>query len=228
MWVRADTRGLFSKIDVSRKTASNTISDPSLPRWWTFVLRTPAYGPWWFPASTSSRRRGVGAVLLFGSGAEELFFGSVTDHADRTDFDQARRSITIGHRRSHALSGCDAPLLRSGAKEQLQNDAKRQRTRSHAQTSTSRLDTLASRSYLTDYAFRPSSIAILEHRAWRRVGNDLALFYEKSKKPLLQVVPDAVTIDRGLARLRAHRRVVQRSSGIRFAVALVQPPEPIV
>lgn len=118
------------------------------------------------------------------------------------------------------------PLAR--AKEQLQNDAKRQRTRTHAQTSTSRLDTSASRSYLTDYAFRPSSIAILEHRAWRRVGNDRALFYEKSKKPLLQVVPDAVTIDRGLARLRAHRRVVQRSSGIRFAVALVQPPEPIV
>jgi hypothetical protein len=104
MWVRADTRGLFSKIDVSRKTASNTISDPSLPRWRTFVLRTAAYGPWWFPASTSSRRRGVGAVLLFGSGRRGALLRLVTDHADRTHFDQARRSMTIGHRRSHALT----------------------------------------------------------------------------------------------------------------------------
>jgi hypothetical protein len=39
-----------------------------------------------------------------GPAAEELFFGSVTDHADRTHFDQARRSMTIGHRRSHALT----------------------------------------------------------------------------------------------------------------------------
>jgi hypothetical protein len=104
------TRGLFSKIDVSRKTASNTISDPSLPRWWTFVLRTPAYGPWWLPASTSSRRRGVGAVLLFGSGRRGALLR--LRHRSRRPH-PLRSSAPLNDNWPSPLACSYAPLLRS-------------------------------------------------------------------------------------------------------------------